>query len=273
MRVIQTLISSLKDNFGLYISISFGIFLFVLFFQPYQLTRFDLNNTLIFSGGLAFITYIWLVAFHIVVPSFIKREFKEKEEFIPFSLALSFGLFIMGTLSYIFYLRYVGFVDVSFHMILKTALICLVPPVIIRYSLSYKNLRVKYVQLIKNNPNPGNKISLPFTIELSSVNSSEIMPFLPSDIIVLKSAGNYVEVNYLENSNPKMTLVRNTLKNIENQLYSYPNFIRCHRTTVVNIDYVKYMFRKNGNYWLSLHSFKDPIAVSRQYIFQFNEQV
>ena len=42
-----------RKNLGLFLSISFGVFLFVLFFQPFNLDYFEFNNRLIFVAGMA----------------------------------------------------------------------------------------------------------------------------------------------------------------------------------------------------------------------------
>jgi len=41
---LNDVIYALKKDVGLILSISFGFFLFILFFQPFPLDKFDFNN-------------------------------------------------------------------------------------------------------------------------------------------------------------------------------------------------------------------------------------
>ena len=61
---------------------------------------------------------------------------------------------------------------------------------------------------------------------------------LPLDqLFFIKAANNYVEINYLEADKIKKHLLRNSIKNIDQQL-EYPTIKRCHRSYLVNMDKV-----------------------------------
>ena len=51
----------LNKELRVFLSISFGVFLFVLFFQPFPLDNFDFNNRLIFVAGLGTIVFLFMV--------------------------------------------------------------------------------------------------------------------------------------------------------------------------------------------------------------------
>jgi DNA-binding LytR/AlgR family response regulator len=61
-------------------------------------------------------------------------------------------------------------------------------------------------------------------------------------------------------------MIRNTLKNIEQQLSEFNIFIRTHRTSLVNIQYINKLNKNFNTYWLSLDNTKETIPVSRQYL-------
>jgi len=54
-------------------------------------------------------------------------------------------------------------------------------------------------------------------------------------LVFIKAANNYVEINYLDNEQIKKYLLRNSIRNIEAQL-AYPSIKRCHRSYLVNMD-------------------------------------
>jgi DNA-binding LytR/AlgR family response regulator len=111
------------------------------------------------------------------------------------------------------------------------------------------------------------------SIEFISEYGAEPLNLPVADIVLLRSADNYVEVIYLEGNAVKKKLIRNTLKNIEQQLKPFSNFIRCHRTSIINSFHVEKLNRKFNNHWLILKGFDDPVPVSRQYLLKIKEHI
>jgi DNA-binding LytR/AlgR family response regulator len=109
------------------------------------------------------------------------------------------------------------------------------------------------------------------SIEFISENNSENLELLISEVAVIKSADNYVEIIYKEGDNYKKRLIRNTLRNIELQIKPYSNFIRCHRICIVNLHYVEKLIRSNNNHWLIIKGYDEQIPVSRQYLLSLKE--
>ena len=76
---------------------------------------------------------------------------------------------------------------------------------------------------------------------LTSASSSPILlksknVVLPENMVFIKSEGHYLYIHTATNQNPLME--RNSLKNLQNQLPP-EQFIRIHRSYIVNIDYIK----------------------------------
>ncbi len=65
----------------------------------------------------------------------------------------------------------------------------------------------------------------------------------------------------------------NTLKNIETQLVNHKNFIRSHRTSIVNVLYVEGLAKTNNGYSLKMSCFDEEMPVSRQFLMQVKEAV
>ncbi|WP_350288357.1 LytTR family DNA-binding domain-containing protein [uncultured Croceitalea sp.] len=62
----------------------------------------------------------------------------------------------------------------------------------------------------------------------------------PEKIIYFKSEDNYVKIVYLDkNKCLKSDLIRLTLVSVENQLKSYSQFTRIHRSYIVNLKFLK----------------------------------
>ena len=70
-------------------------------------------------------------------------------------------------------------------------------------------------------------------------------------LLLIESADNYVCVWYTNNNSPKKVLVRNTLKQVAEQLAS-THIQRCHRSYLVNLDHVKVLRREKEGVFVEL---------------------
>ncbi len=252
--------------------ISFGVFLFILFFQPFPLEMLNYNDRLLYVAGFGGITFLSACIILIVMPLSNAKWFKTSdwESGPPFILS-TFQLLINAT-AFGFYIRFVGKSPLSLYIMFKVGLVCLLPVLILVILYKNKSLERVIVFLQKQNKsyitkireieeNGGDK-----EITIYSGNKAEKLSLKYKDIIFIKSADNYIEVHYLENESVEKKLIRNTLKDIESQFNHHSNFIRCHRTSVVNIAFAEKLTRDYSGYNLIMSKLQGNIPVSRQYL-------
>ncbi|MBN2521010.1 MAG: LytTR family transcriptional regulator DNA-binding domain-containing protein [Bacteroidales bacterium] len=270
---------SLKKELSHFTGISFGIFLFILFFQPFTLEKLDFNNRLLFIAGLGAIVFLFMMLARIVIPWFIQKVSESNHAAILFPFINGFLILAFSSIAFAFYLKYVGHVSITFHIMFKIVMICLAPPLILRFYDVFNELKQQIELLsidrkkLQNQIKEFEEINTESTIEFISENSAEKLELLLSDVVMIKSADNYVEIIFKDDDDFKKKLIRNTLKNIEQQIKQYSNFIRCHRTCIINIDYVENLDRKFNNYWLVIKEYNEEIPVSRQYLLQVKKAI
>lgn len=186
---------------------------------------------------------------------------------------------VLNSVAFAFYLRYVGSVSLSFYIIFKVFLICLVSAVASRLYDTINALNNRVVSLIAEKRKLQRQVetceedSLNISIEFNSENNAEQLKLLIGDVVFMRSADNYVEIVFVENAEFKKKLIRNTLKNIELQLKSYLNFIRCHRTCIVNTKYIDKLEKKYNNHSISILGYPEQIPVSRQYLLMLKKNI
>jgi DNA-binding LytR/AlgR family response regulator len=274
---LDQIIDLLNKELGLMLSISFGVFLFVLFFQPFPLDRFDFNNKLVFVAGLCGIIFLSMflvrVAFHWLFQGYDPAT---HNRVLP-SYAGSFILLLLSSVSFPFYLHYVGNVTITFLVMFEVVLICMSPPVIIWLYDLVKELKQQNAALIIENKLIHKQVEsyeddyLNQFIEFISENNTEKLSFPVTAVAFIRSADNYVEIVYKERENFKKKLIRNTLKNIEQQLKPYSNFVRCHRICIVNMLFIEKLQRNYNNHLLRIRGYDEQIPVSRQYLLRLKE--
>jgi hypothetical protein len=255
------------------------MFLFVLFFEPFPLDKFDFNNSMVFVAGIAAISFAIMSLVRITLPWMIKKY--DQHQFDPLlpPYANSFLIFTLHLLSFGFYIRYVGSVSMSIPIVFKLALLSLFPPISLWLHDLIKDLKKQRealkneLEVFKGKLDQYVEDSYSQPIEFISESSSENFKLLTSDVVLVKSADNYVEIVFNEGDGLKSKLIRSTLKNVELQLKMNANFIRCHRTCIINVSYVEKLGKDMSNHWLSIKGYNDRIPVSRQYLLKIKEAI
>jgi len=268
-------LNSLKLELGRLLVMSFGVFLFILFFQPISLEMLDYNNRLLFVTGFGAITLLVAFVFLILIPLFFPKWFNiiSDWEYGP-PLGQSILFLVFNTTAFAFYIRYVGNVKMSLYIMFKVTLVNLLPLITLILLYRFKSLKhaigilqeqkKEYLAKIEEYENSWGENE----IDIESENKSDNLKLKYKDIVYIKSADNYIELSYMNNGVIEKKLLRSTLRNIELQLVHQRNFLRSHRTCIVNILYLDKMVRSYGVYSLKLNCCDDTIPVSRQYLLQ-----
>ena len=269
----------LKKELGLLLSISFGVFLFVLFFRPFPMFINDADNRLLIVAGLSGIIFLLMIITRITLPWLVPRYITPHAESELPPVAASFTLLVLSSVAFAFYLHYVAMMPVSFVTIIRIVLLCAAPVAVLRVADVVLRMRLEQqhplkekkliqLQLEKYEDDFLNKI-----IELPSDNLSDKLTVAVADVVFVRSADNYVEVAFRDGEQHAKKLLRNTLKNISLQLQPYSNFLRCHRTSIVNSHYMEKLVRQQNSYHLILKNSSETLPVSRQYLMSIRESL
>jgi len=276
---LNQLINLLNKELGLFLSISLGVFLFVLFFQPFPVERFDFTNRLIFVAGLGAIVFLFMALVRVAFPWLMKINDQNNHKLDLPSYIVGFSILALASVAFAFYLRFVGSVGINFAIMIKVVLICLAPVVVLRlydviYDLEQQNESLLIEKkIIQKQVEQYEEDYLNKSVEFISENNFENLTLLIADVAFIKSADNYVEITYKEGGYFKKKLIRNTLRSIELQLKPYSNFIRCHRICIVNVHYIDKLDRNYNNHWVTIKGFPEQIPVSRQYLLKLKESI
>ena len=258
---------------------SVSVFLFILFFQPFPLEVQDFNNRLLYVTGFGGITFLLTSIILIILPILIPKWFKIKELESNLPFILGFLFLTLTATAFAFYMGYVGMVSLSLYIMFKVVLVCFLPLIIL--IIMHKNKMQERVISIIQEQNKYylskirdyEKLEKDEVIDIFSNNKSDKLTLKSKHIVSVKSADNYIEISYLENDQVEKKLIRSTLKNIETQLSNYRSFIRCHRTSIINIIYIDKLERNYSGYSLKMSNLEENIPVSRQYFMQVKEAI
>lgn len=247
----------LRIGFG----IALGLFFFILFFQPFELNNADVNNYILTIAGYSGITFLLIGILQIILRwSFPKKLNKENWD-LKREIIIQLLLWVLNSVAWAFYTTYVADVKLSMYLAVKIVILSLAPPLIILFVKEVRSLRVQV-----NGLKAQHREKRQEHIELVSESRSEKLALDSGELILAKSAENYVEIHYLSGGNGTKKLLRTTFKSIEDQLRPFSQMIRCHRTYIINMDHVIKLHREYGRIYLKMNGVDEDIPVSRQYL-------
>ena len=108
-------------------------------------------------------------------------------------------------------------------------------------------------------------------VEIKSSLKKEDLNFYTSQLIFAESDGNYVNFYLLTKGKIQRSTLRISISNLENQLDKYPEYLRVHRTFIVNLKQIEKRMGNKSGYRLKLKGIKEPIPVARKKIQEFEE--
>ena len=106
--------NDLKVNLQSFVGVSLGIFLFLLFFQPFQIRNPDFDNQLLIIAGFGVITLLLLCILRILLPSVFPKYFTGENWTYTKELLLNVSFWVLNSVAFSFFARYVGGIEITF---------------------------------------------------------------------------------------------------------------------------------------------------------------
>lgn len=247
------------------------LFLFLYVFEPFGLGLIG-DRLPGIAFGFAAITLFAMLFLNVLIPQLFTRYFSEQKWTVGREISHSLlNIWLIGLLNF-FYFSY-AFDEpfalshlVWFHFI--SLAVGLIPVSMLTLFRESKHRRF----YTENSNELSRKLEIQHQsdsksaeiIHIQSQSLEEDIQIMSGQLLYLKAADNYVEV-YSGGEEINRNLVRNSLKEIENDLIHHSNIFRCHKSYIVNLDQVVRISGNAQGYKLHLTHTDDVIPVSRQY--------
>ena len=102
-------------------------------------------------------------------------------------------------------------------------------------------------------------------------NTNESVSLEISDLFYIEAVGNYVKVVSKRDGEVHTTMLRATMKQMEDALQAYPMIVRCHRPFMVNLGQVEQISSNSRAMQLVIRQTYDAIPVSRSNVNKLKE--
>ena len=257
--------------FKLKLSTSFSlfVFLFLFFFKPFQLSEFGLTLLIQYTVFIASFTFLNILFVTSVLPLFFKKYFDEdnwtvgKTTFIYFFTTITTAIllkylgdiYIIKTVTlskYIFYSVLVSSFPFVFFIINNERTV--------RFKRNEKAKRIIYVKKETKKTTFSSE-----TIKIYAQNNKEHIKLETKELLYITCHGNYASFFIEKKGVIKEKILRTTLANIEKKFENNTKIIRCHKSFIVNTNYIIDITGNARGYILTLKNIEHKIPVSRSF--------
>ena len=281
-----------KFSRRLLIAACFGAFvtLFLIVFKPFNLDNLDPDWFMFCAIMYGLMTFSCIIIMVGLLPLIIQNYFLEEKWTVRKEIIFTtLTVFLIGLVNFILSHFLVGspltLYNVLWFQFITTA-IGITPIVIFvllrmnqqlkKYSAEAASLQSKIAEM--------NKVEMKSSTHTAKVDDNERIVIKGDyqkekvdvklkDLIYVASANNYVKVYYFENERVVYSILRITMKKMEDTLLPYLNFFRCHRAYLINLYRVKEVIGNAQGYKIKLDEVEELIPVSRNLNSEFSDKV
>ena len=262
----------LKHNSKIIFFISIGVLVFLYLFQPLDVSVLENRQKIFVVIGLGVITFLSLSLNLLMLPSllpqiFLKRVWSIKKEII-------WNVWILTTISVGYYLYYkaIGIFEIDFYMIVKLILIAVVP-IIGLITINQNRMLRSYLKLANgiNKKLKENKSKDEQLVHFKSDYTKDSLSIKVNLLLFIRAANNHIEIFWKESDNVKSQMVRTSLKKAEEVLNEYKFVFKCHRSFMININFIDKIEGSIQGYKVFFDKVDFAVPVSKNFAYKLKE--
>jgi hypothetical protein len=264
----------LKHNTKIIFFTSLGVFVFLLLFQPFDIGTLQTKQKFYLITGLAVITFLSLSLNLLFIPSQFPKKFSSARWNIKKEIL--WNLWILFTILVGFFLinNSLGVIKFSFNTVIKLLLTAVIPIsvlIIVNHNKTLRsNLKLadELSKKLKENKSIQDKI-----VYFNSDYQKDSLAIKVSLLLFIRSANNYIEVFWKEGENIKNQMVRCSMVTAEDILKEFKFIFKCHRSFMVNINYIERIEGNSQGYKLYFDNVNFPIPVSKNLVTKLQDLI
>ncbi|MFO7614003.1 MAG: LytTR family DNA-binding domain-containing protein [Bacteroidales bacterium] len=269
-----------ENKWKIIVPISLFIAIFLVIFQPFGLEGLQIDYKYYFLAGYGLVTFLVLVLVMILLPAVFPGSFREEKWTIikEFSHLLLI-IFCIGLANLLYSTWFIDFrltlptLLIFQGFTLAVGVIPITMLILIKQSYLNRKNMVAATQINTLLPEHQHASTPGHTLRITSDTGREEVVVSSSDLLFIKSEGNYITVGYLRNNRFHSSLLRNTMKYAEESLATLSGFFRCHRSWIVNLERISRVSGNSQGLRLSLPGLDEEIPVARNLVDDFRRRL
>lgn len=264
----------LKHNSIIIFFISIGVPLFLLILQPFNIGLLPDQEKYYLIIGFGVITFIALSLHLLFIPSLLPRAFNSAKWNVKKEIFWNLWILFTILTGYFLYTQLLGVLRFNFDMVIKLILIAVIPLsalIIINQNRMLRSYLKRATEI--NKKLKDHKLRQDEIIMFVSDYQKDSLAVKVSLILFIRSANNYIEVFWKEGETVKNQMVRCSMAYAEGLLKEYKYIVKCHRSYMVNINYIDRFEGNLQGYKLFFEQIDFPIPVSKNFAGKLQELI
>jgi hypothetical protein len=260
---------NLKTKLIIPFFVAFLVACILMIFQPFGIGKIS-EGKLLFIGGYAFIIFLVMTVTSMVLPLIFPNFFNPDKWNIGrylyhiiidyLTISLFAWIYTVSVASDIIEANtFAGFLSVTLAVSVFPVLI-----VVYGYEKTLLTRNLKNAEFLTKSLEKLSGIQdMGLIRQLVFREKSRVITLSSEDFICARAKGNYSQIYYLESKEMKKALIRITLSGISEMADGDPSIIRCHKSAIVNLNYVLRVGGNARNYYLEIKEADLRIHLSR----------
>lgn len=248
-----------------------GLFvaLFLLFFQPFGLSQMP-AAMMLHVAGFGAVTTLCMLIMYFVVPRVAPTWYREESWIVGREIIDALMTVVLIGFGNTFYTAWAFHMPITVGTLLTyqviTAAVGVFPStfIVLMQASRYQALFVAGARSVEAELRPPVGHSVLERLTLTDDDGKQQVDVALDDLLLLTAADNYVQVTVRHTPRPTTTLLRTSLRSIEERHQLPSSLFRCHRSHIVNLDAVEHVSGNAQGYLLHLpFEIRVPVARSR----------
>jgi hypothetical protein len=264
----------LKHNTKIIFFTSIGIFAFLFLFQPFDISSLTTKDKYYLMIGLSAVTFLSLSLNLLLIPSLFSKKFSSANWSVKKEILWNLWILFTILAGYFFLNNTLGVMKFGFNMVIELVLTAVIPITVLIIVNHNKILRshVKLADELSKKLKE-NKLVQEKIIYFNSDYQKDSLAIKVSALLFIRSANNYIEVFWKEGEAIKNQMVRCSMVNAEELLKEHKFIFKCHRSFIININYIDRIEGNSQGYRLFFENINFPIPVSKNSIDKLQELI
>jgi len=264
----------LKHNSKIIFFISVGVLLFLMLLQPFEISLLPMPEKYYLIIGFGVITFLSLSLNLLFIPSLFPKIFSSSKWNIKKEIFWNLWILFTILTGYFFYCKTLAVLKFDFNMVIKLILTAIIPISGLIIINQNKMLR-SHLKLADdiNKKLKDNKLRQEEIIYFNSDYQKDSLAIKVSLLLFIRSANNYIEIFWKDGESFKNQMVRCSMAYAEDLLKEHKFIVKCHRSFIVNINYIDRFEGNLHGYKLFFENIDFPIPVSKNFASKLQELI
>jgi len=264
----------LKHNSKIVFFISIGVPLFLILLQPFDISLLPKQDKYFLIIAFGVITFLALSLHLLFIPSLFPKTFTSSKWNVKKEIFWNSWILFTILTGYFFYCKTLEVLKFDFNLVIKLILTATIPItalILINQNRMFRS-RAKFADDI-NKKLQDHKFIQDKIILFNSDYQKDSLAIKVNLLLFIRSANNYIEVFWKDGELIKNQMIRCSMAYAEDLLKEDKFIVKCHRSYIVNINYIDRFEGNVQGYKLYFDKIDFPIPVSKSFASKLQELI